>query len=82
MQNNIKNWKENILESIFSKKETNNIVRILSESLNKSVFIINKDSKVVYINTKAKKYFKILNYTNDEIEKFYPDFDTSLHIKH
>jgi transcriptional regulator with PAS, ATPase and Fis domain len=71
MQNNIKNWKENILESIFSKKETNNIVRILSESLNKSVFIINKDSKVVYINTKAKKYFKILNYTNDEIEKFF-----------
>ena len=71
MQKNIKNWKESILESIFSKKETNNIVRILSESLNKSVFIINTESKVVYINTKAKKYFKILNYPNDEIEKFF-----------
>lgn len=71
MQKNIKNWKESILESIFSKKETNNIVRILSESLNKSVFIINTERKVVYINTKAKKYFKILNYPNDEIEKFF-----------
>jgi len=71
MQKNIKKWKGSILENIFSKKETNNIVRILSESLNKSVFIINTERKVVYINTKAKKYFKILNYPNDEIEKFF-----------
>ncbi|OSS42579.1 Acetoacetate metabolism regulatory protein AtoC [Desulfurella amilsii] len=70
MQKDIKKWKENVLEIIFNKKETNNVVRVLSESLNKLIFVINTEGKVVYINTKAQKYFKLLNYNNN-IESFF-----------
>ncbi|MGC9168973.1 MAG: hypothetical protein ACP5GK_08720, partial [Desulfurella sp.] len=69
MQKNIKNFKENILENIFGQRKTSNVVRILIDSFDELIFIVNSEGKVIYLNTKSKKYFKITN-CND-IENFF-----------
>ncbi|AHF97239.1 Fis family transcriptional regulator [Desulfurella acetivorans A63] len=69
MQKNIKNFKENILENIFGQRKTSNVMRILIDSFDELIFIVNSEGKVIYLNTKSKKYFKATIY--NDIENFF-----------